>query len=716
MNMKSLTLSSIGFMILFAGCMKDDLKTKPYRIDVSPGEDLNKVVERVRALAPSNKVNGVEVVLASGDYKIEKPINLDARDGGISNCLPVVWRSAQEGKARIICAERVPACAFKPVKDAALLKRLPAEARGKVYEADISGIIPGEIKKMQDAFGGRATGPYVFINHDFGTLARWPNKEYSEFTKRVDKGVVEHNRPDGGKVCKPGAFIYSDPRAKRWNFSEGVWMRGFWTHDWDSHAVRAASYGVENGTNDVIRLAAKIPYGVMGGTWGRKGRRLYFFNIFDEIDMPGEWFIDREKKILYVYPPTGVISESDEIFVSKDIPCIMKAVKVENIRFEGLRFEYSHNGGIVISSSKNVEFLKCVFSTIGATGLSVNGYKTLITDCDVKNIGGAGISVSGGDRKQLIKADSLVTRNKIHNFGVFQRTYAPGLSVNGCGVTCSENELFNAPHAAIIYGGNEHLFEYNDVHHVLLETGDAGAFYTGRDWTTQGNILRYNFVHELGAEGDHANTMGFYFDDCDCGDEVTGNVFWKVSRGIMIGGGREHPVRHNVFAECIIGLSIDGRGITWKHWNDLKHGGPSWMLEEKAKKLNYTQEPWKSKYPRLANIMNDSPREPLYNPVEENVFINCKRSLLALSGKELDNVIPKCSFKDNLVFVLPPMEKGASPDKRIPKAYKIFEKGADTGFVDPLKGDFRLKEGGTVLKELPNFYLGKKFPKVKTTK
>jgi hypothetical protein len=140
------------------------------------------------------------------------------------------------------------------------------------------------------------------------------------------------------------------------------------------------------------------------------------------------------------------------------------------------------------------------------------------------------------------------------------------------------------------------------------------------------------------------------------------------------------------------------------------------MLEEKAKKLNYTQEPWKSKYPRLANIMNDSPREPLYNPVEENVFINCKRSLLALSGKELDNVIPKCSFKDNLVFVLPPMEKGASPDKRIPKAYKIFEKGADTGFVDPLKGDFRLKEGGTVLKELPNFYLGKKFPKVKTTK
>jgi hypothetical protein len=339
----------------------------------------------------------------------------------------------------------------------------------------------------------------------------------------------------------------------------------------------------------------------------------------------------------------------------------------------------------------------------------------LIADCEIKNIGTSGIVAGGGDRKQLIKANSTVTRNKIYNFGVFQRTYAPGLNVYGCGMTCSHNEIFNAPHSAVIYGGNEHLFEYNDVHHVLLETGDAGAFYTGRDWTTQGNVLRYNFVHELGAEGDHANTMGFYFDDCDCGDEVTGNVFWKVSRGIMIGGGREHPVRHNVFAECLIGLSIDSRGMTWKHWNSMEHGGPSWMLEEKAKRLNYTQEPWKSKYPRLANIMNDSPREPLYNPVEENVFINCTKALLWLSGKELDKVIPKCSFKDNLVFVLPPLEKGAEPDKRIVKAYKIFEKGSDTGFVDPLKGDFRLKEGGAVLKELPEFYLGKRFTRVKAT-
>jgi hypothetical protein len=715
MNIKILMLSVMGMCIAFSGCTKSDNALKPYRIDVAAGADLNKVIESVRSLAPSNKVNGVEVVLAAGDYRVDKPVVFDSRDGGVSNSTPIVWRSSKQGAARLVCADRIPSSLFTLVKDPALLQRLPAGARGKVYQADLSSIIPGKIKKMADAFGGRPTGPYVFINHNFGTLARWPNNEYSEFTKCVDKGRIEKHRPDGGKICNPGAFIYSEARAKRWNFANGVWMRGFWTHDWDSHAVRAASYGAENGTNDVIRLAARIPYGVMGGTWGRKGRRLYFFNIFDEIDMPGEWYIDREKKILYVYPPSGVISDADEIFISKEMPYMVKGDKTANLRFEGLTFEYAYDGCVRFSECRNVVFSKCVFSTVGASALALNGYKCEISDCEVKNVGASGIVAGGGDRKKLINAESIVTRNKIHNFGVFQRTYAPGLNVYGCGMTLSHNEIFNAPHSAVIYGGNEHIFKYNDVHHVLLETGDAGAFYTGRDWTTQGNILRYNFVHELGAEGDHANTMGFYFDDCDCGDEVTGNVFWKVSRGIMIGGGREHPVRHNVFAECIIGLSIDSRGITWKHWNSMEHGGPSWMLEEKAKCLNYTEEPWKSKYPRLANIMNDCPREPLYNPVEENVFINCKKSLLWLSGKELDKVIPKCSFKDNLVFVLPPMEKGAEPDKRITKAYRIFEKGSDTGFVDPLNGDFRIKEGGTVLKELPDFYLGKRFDRIKST-
>ena len=45
------------------------------------------------------------------------------------------------------------------------------------------------------------------------------------------------------------------------------------------------------------------------------------------------------------------------------------------------------------------------------------------------------------------------------------------------------------------------------------------------------------------------------------------------------GDGREHPIRNNVFSRCQIGMSIDCRGMTWKHWNSAEHGGSSWLLE-----------------------------------------------------------------------------------------------------------------------------------------
>jgi hypothetical protein len=51
--------------------------------------------------------------------------------------------------------------------------------------------------------------------------------------------------------------------------------------------------------------------------------------------------------------------------------------------------------------------------------------------------------------------------------------------------------------------------------------------------------------------------------------------------------------------------------------------GKGWHLEGKAQQFDYTKGLWSERYPRLANIMNDHPREPLFNPVECNKFIGC---------------------------------------------------------------------------------------------
>ena len=318
------------------------------------------------------------------------------------------------------------------------------------------------------------------------------------------------------------------------------------------------------------------------------------------------------------------------------------------------------------------------------TAILMHGMGNRIAGCEIRGCGRSGIRLSGGDLKTLTCSGSVVERCRISDFGALYRTYAPGIDAIGVGLTFRGNEIFNAPHAAVLYTGNEMLFEDNDVHHVLLETADAGAFYTGRRLTTCGNVLRWNFVHELGSGSDNADTMGFYFDDCDCGDAVYGNVFWKCARGIMIGGGREHPVVGNVFAACRYGLSIDARGLT------LKDKWEKWGLVKEAESLGYREEPWRSKYPRLANILNDSPREPLYNSVISNVFVDCQEKLLFLDGKPevMDPLVPKIPVCGNVVLTSAKGTKSPTPDPRVAAGFAVMDDPAEDWFRAPASGDF----------------------------
>ena len=450
-----------------AGHGGDGSRARPWRT-------VGEAVEGIRAARKAGHVKvgeAVELCFRPGDYPVTG-VTLTAADSGTAEA-PVTWRTVGAGRARLMGGVRVPPSHFRKVTDPSVWARLPENARGKVFVADISGIAPAKMPELAPAFGGRHAAPLLFTGGAFGTLARWPNAGYASFTRGVDSGKVLEART---RLRSPGAFVFDDPRAKRWDFAAGVWLNGYWSHDWYNHSVRAARYGVENGTNDVIRLAAPMPYGVMSGTWGRKDRRFYAFNLLEELDAPGEWWLDRAKKRLYLYPPNGAPHAEDDTTLAFTTEPLLRAEGVRHLRFERLAFEFGHGNGVVL-----------------------RGDDLHVADCRLAN---------------------------------------------------------------------------------------------------------------LGAEGLPGSTMGFYFDDCDSGDEVYGNVFHNVARGIMVGGGRDHPIRNNVFSKCQIGLSIDCRGMTWKQWN----AEPSWMLEDKAKAFDYTNGVQTAKPdPRIASgfrVVNGTPERP----------------------------------------------------------------------------------------------------------
>ncbi len=236
-----------------------------------------------------------------------------------------------------------------------------------------------------------------------------------------------------------------------------------------------------------------------------------------------------------------------------------------------------------------------------------------------------------------------------------------------------------------------------------METGDSGAFYTGRDWTSQGNRLRQNYIHHLGSgDEEHVNTMGVYLDDCDSGDTIEENIFYKAGRAIMIGGGRDNAVINNLVIDCPIGLHIDARGMTWKQWNNPEY--PGWNMEEKAEKLNYKNPPWNTRYPSLAKIMSDSPREPLHNRIVRNVFIDSKKQVLSFNDS-VKKLTGKLDIADNLAInsTGDPAISGTGDTKGFRNLTGTKEAPIKPGFVDEKELDFRLTPDANLLKELPGF-------------
>ncbi|MDF1812680.1 MAG: right-handed parallel beta-helix repeat-containing protein [Verrucomicrobiales bacterium] len=662
-----------------------------------PFQNLVSARDAIREARKSGKMaadSPVTVIIKPGIFRIEKSVSFGKQDGGVT------YRAEKPGSVVLSGGTILEGEKFDSISDKEVFNRLDDSIRDKVLVYDLSPIISGPLPPFPNSFKGTPPGPWLYSNGRQMTLARWPNvdgesKGWTSFSKVIDNGLPNPQAEDSAlRKLHPGAFVFDSDRPGKWDIESGAWLLGYWTHDWSDEVIKIDSYSP---AEKVIRLAASHGYGLKGGTWGSSERRFFAQNILEELDSPGEWYIDRGSKKLYFYP-LNPVSESNVVLATLTKP-IVHIEGCEDLKLSGLKLEYTHGDCLKISKSRSIEVLGCQLSNIAGTAISANGNELTIRSCDLFNLGRGGISVSGGDRASLVRSENLIANNHIHHYGIFQRTYAAGISVSGCGTTVRNNLVHDAPHNAIKYGGNEHLFEKNEVHHVVMETGDSGAFYTGRDWTSQGNILRHNYIHHLGDySSGSTHTMGIYLDDCDSGDTLEGNILYKVGRAFLIGGGRDNPIRNNLVIDCPVGIHLDSRGMSWKQWNNPKYGG--WNLEEKARKLKYQSPPWSERYPNLAKIMSDSPQEPLYTSIETNVFIGSVKSPYNFDGNT-KKILSKLKVDNNLVILKEELSEEAKARKA--SGFEFVKSPGDLGFADFETGDFTLKDDSFVLQKVPGF-------------
>ena len=340
-------------------------------------------------------------------------------------------------------------------------------------------------------------------------------------------------------------------------------MHGYWAWDWANSYERVASLDLEN---RLVKTAA--PHGLYGF---RKGQRFYFLNVLEELDQPGEWFLDRATKILYFWPPNPVSANhaAVEIILSLLDQPFLKLNGVSHVTFRGLILEATRGNAIEIHGGATNRIAGCVIRNIGNCGVRIDGgLGHGVIGCDVFDTGDGGVSLNGGDRKTLLPGGHFVENCHFQRQGRWSKCYVPAVLMDGVGMRASHNLIHDHPHCAILFNGNDHLIEFNEIHHIALETGDVGAIYAGRDYTYRGNRMRYNFIHHTGGVG--MGSMGIYMDDCVSGAEIFGNVFYKVQRAAFLGGGRDHQVINNVFVDCNHAVELDGRGLDKTPvWRDM---------------------------------------------------------------------------------------------------------------------------------------------------
>ena len=321
-----------------------------------------------------------------------------------------------------------------------------------------------------------------------------------------------------------------------------------------------------------LTLAGNASYAI------RPGDRYFVRNLLEELDSPGEWYLDRQTWTLYFWPPAEIAGGPVHVPTLKTILSINAA---SNVTFLGFTIECADGTAVSLRDSTDCRIARCTIRNVGgycSSGISAvsvtGGRNNGVIGNDIYEVGSHAVSLAGGDRKTLTPGGHYAENNYIHHTGVFYKQ-GVGVALRGVGNRASHNLIHDCPRFGVLHGGNDQVIEYNHIRHVDLETADTGATYSGgRDWLTpRGTVIRYNYLHDIFGYGkEHGEWVsphyawGIYLDDNSAEVHVLGNIVVGALRGLLhFHCGRDNLVENNIF--------VDGKlqQIEMNGWRDYSH-------------------------------------------------------------------------------------------------------------------------------------------------
>ena len=500
------------------------------------------------ALAHSRRLldakHSVKIELAAGTYYLDQTIVLDAMFSGTA-AQPFVI-TAQENAEVIISGSKAIQLNWQPYSE-------------QIYQAKVNDI---ELTSL-------------YVNGALQPMARYPNFN-----------------PDVAIFNGYAKDAIAPERVATWSNPVGGFVHALHQSRWgDMH------YQITGVNND---KSLELDGGYQNNRRSPMHVNYRFIeNIFEELDAPGEWYLDKQSKTLYFYPPKGLDIQQATV----EVPQLDNLIElrgtqtnpVKHIQISGIQFSHTQptfmqtkepllrsdwaiyrGGAILLDGTEHIQVNDSTFSQLGGNAIFVSNYNrsAKILNNHIHDIGASAVSFVGnanavrspsfeyhecvpesdldwqvGPKTDQYPSHSLVDNNLIHDIGLIEKQVAGVQLSMASEITVSHNSIYRVPRAGInvsdgTWGG--HIMEYNDVFDTVLETGDHGAFNSwGRD----------RFWHPDRAEMDRlakAHSDMFLLDaikptilrnnrfQCDHGWDIDlddGSSNYEIYNNVMLSGG-----------------------------------------------------------------------------------------------------------------------------------------------------------------------------------
>lgn len=511
------------------------------------------------------KNDQIDVIIREGTYYQNETIVLTSKDSNTTY-------KAYEGENVTLSGGKKLSCNWKQYKDGIMMCELP------------------------DVKSGKLDFDQLFVNGQRQHIARYPNYDANDevnggFIYPVD-GIkdgqeVNKNDPDSDMSFSSGAdigihFNHETFTNKTWSRPQDAIIHIFMENYWGNLQWKLQNVDYEK---NIIWFGEGGHQ--MGAKWHThpssvsKNSKYFIENIFEELDSPGEWYLDRDDGVIYYMPEIGVDLEDALV----EVAILDTLIQFEssqknpstNVVLEGLTFSHTartfmkkydipslgdwaiHRGGtILMEGTKDCLIKNCFFDAIGGNAVFMNKYNrdNIVEGCTFKDIGESAICFVGslettvGTQRDFCYKCTAYNNLIYHNGRFGKQTAGVYISRAKC-ITVSHNHMHTMPRAGICiadgtWGG--HLIEYNHIHDTCLETGDHGPLNAwGREasWCNM-HSMHDTTTHEAGSGVCHG----------------AGDVLLEAMETVII--------RNNFFKEKSgWGLDLDDGASNYEIYNNL---------------------------------------------------------------------------------------------------------------------------------------------------